>query len=208
MAMSVAMEAGLPPAAGAPAAETTRWREYWQQGNTPWNLGRPAPALAATLRRWPVLGRCLVPGCGHGHEASLLQDLGWDVVGLDCTPEALAAAQQRDPRPSWCRGDILNPPPGWCGSFDLVVEHTCFCALPPRCRDAYGQAVGRLLRPGGHLLGLFWCHPRPGGPPFGAAPWQLEACFAAARLRLVSLEPARQSVAARRGEEWLGHWWR
>ena len=201
-------DTAVPLAATASGEETARWREYWQRGDTPWNLGRPAPDLARTLGSWPVLGRALVPGCGHGHEVSLLHDLGWDAVGLDCTPEALAAARQRDPRPTWYRGDILDPPQAWWGRFDLVLEHTCFCALPPRCRHTYGQAVQKLLRPGGHLLGLFWCHRRPGGPPFGSAPWQVEACFAASRLRLVSMVPARQSVPARHGDEWLGHWWR
>ena len=185
--------------------DVAAWRQRWREGNTPWNLGRPAPELVAVLNGWQPVGRALVPGCGHGHEVSLLQDLGWDAVGLDVAPEALAAARQRDPRPQWRCGDLLNPPPTWWGTFDLVLEHTCFCALPPRCRPTCGQAVARLLRPGGTFLGLFWCHSRPDGPPFGATPEELEACFGRA-LRLITLRPAQRSVEDRCGEEWLGRW--
>ena len=185
--------------------EVAAWRQRWQEGNTPWNLGQAAPELVTVLSSWRPSGRALVPGCGHGHEVSLLQDLGWDVVGLDIAPEALAAAQQRDPRPQWRCGDLLNPPLIWQGTFDLVLEHTCFCAVPPRCRPAYAQAVTTLLQPGGNFLGLFWCHSRPDGPPFGSTPQELKLYFGSG-LRLVTLQQARHSVEERRGEEWLGQW--
>ena len=185
--------------------DVAAWRQRWQEGNTPWNLGQPAPELVTVLSSWRPVGRVLVPGCGHGHEVSLLQDLGWDAVGLDVAPEALAAARQRDPRPQWHCGDVLNPPLRWQATFDLVLEHTCFCALPPRCRETYGQAVTDLLQSGGNFLGLFWCHSRPDGPPFGSTPQELKTCFGRA-LRLITLRQARHSVEDRCGEEWLGHW--
>lgn len=196
--------ASRPPASLQPE-DVAAWRQHWQEGNTPWNLGQPAPELVTVLRRWRPVGRALVPGCGHGHEVSLLQDLGWDAVGLDVAPEALAAARQRDPGPQWCCRDVLNPPLTWQVTFDLVLEHTCFCALPPRCRPTYGQAVTNLLQPGGDFLGLFWCHSRPDGPPFGSTPQELKICFGRT-LRLITLRRAQHSVKERCGEEWLGHW--
>ena len=185
--------------------EVAAWRQRWQESNTPWNPGQAAPELVSVLGDWRPVGRALVPGCGHGHEVSLLQDLGWSAVGLDIAPEALATARQRDPRPQWHCGDVLNPPPIWQGSFDLVLEHTCFCALPPRCRQSYAQAVATMLQSGGNFLGLFWCHSRPDGPPFGSTPRDLKTCFGSV-LQLVTLRPARHSVEDRCGEEWLGHW--
>ena len=190
---------------GLVAEEVAPWRQRWREGNTPWNLGQPAPELVTVLRGWRPVGRALVPGCGHGHEVSLLQDLGWNVVGVDIAPEALAAARQRDRRPQWRCGDVLKPPPAWRGRFDLVLEHTCFCALPPRCRPTYAQAVATLLRSGGNFLGLFWCHSRPDGPPFGSTPQELKTCFGGP-LQVVTLQRAAHSVEERCGEEWLGHW--
>ena len=141
------------PVDGLQPEDVAAWRQRWQEGNTPWNLGQPAPDLVKVLSNWPAAGRALVPGCGHGHEVSLLQDLGWDTVGLDVAPEALAAARQRDPRPQWHCGDLLTPPPAWLETFDLVLEHTCFCAVLPRYRHAYCQAVTSLLKPGGDVSG-------------------------------------------------------
>ena len=187
------------------ADEVAAWRQRWQEGNTPWNLGQAAPDLVNILSGWQSVGCALVPGCGHGHEVSLLRDLGWDAVGLDVAPEALTTARQRDPRPQWHCGDVLSPPPAWQGTFDLVLEHTCFCALAPRYRSHYAQAVTTLLQPGGHFLGLFWCHSRPDGPPFGSTPQDLALHFSRT-LRLISLQQAKHSVEDRCGEEWLGHW--
>ena len=86
-----------------------------------------------------------------------------------------------------------------------VVEHTCFCAIDPSRRSDYLGAVTRLLVPGGWLLGLFWCHDRPGGPPFGSDPQQLDDQLRGAGLVPLLWEPARGSVAERSGE-WLGLW--
>jgi thiopurine S-methyltransferase len=36
----------------------------------------------------------LVPGCGRGHEARLLADLGFEGIGLDFSAEAIARARQ------------------------------------------------------------------------------------------------------------------
>jgi thiopurine S-methyltransferase len=91
------------------------------------------------------------------------------------------------------------------GSLQGVVEHTCFCAIDPSRRSDYLAAVTRLLAPGGWLLGLFWCHTLPGGPPFGSDPQQLADQLRRAGLIPLLWEPARGSRAERSGE-WLGLW--
>jgi thiopurine S-methyltransferase len=65
--------------------------------------------------------------------------------------------------------------------------------------------VTDLLAPGGWLLGLFWCHGRPGGPPFGSDPQELHRQLQGAGLAPVLWEPARDS-APERDNEWLGLW--
>lgn len=54
-----------------------------------------------------------------------------------------------------------------------------------------------LLQPRGWLLGLFWCHSPPGGPPFGSDPQVLAAQFQEAGFRPELWEPASGSVASR-----------
>jgi thiopurine S-methyltransferase len=156
----------------------------------------------------------LVPGCGRGHEAALLERLGFDVVGLDFSGEGLREARRLhgEDRPTlqWLQADLFDTAAlAEAGlpeaSVDGVVEHTCFCAIDPSQREAYMQTVFRLLKPGGWLLALFWCHSRPGGPPFGSDPAVLERQLLAAGLMAELWEPATGSVDSR-PEEWLGLW--
>jgi thiopurine S-methyltransferase len=202
-----------------PVGDPARWDQRYREGGDGWELGRPAPPLAAFLqedRRAPrPPGRVLVPGCGRGHEAALLERLGFEVVGLDFSGEALRQARRLhgDDRPTlrWLQADFFDPralAEEGLGTAGLggVVEHTCFCAVDPALRPAYAATVARLLRPGGWFLGLFWCHGREGGPPWGADPAEVAALFDDAGLVAQMWEPARGSVQKRRQEEWLGLW--
>jgi SAM-dependent methyltransferase len=194
------------------------WDERYREGRDHWELGRPAPPLEAFLRNDPRApqpsGRVLVPGCGRGHEARLLAELGFAAIGLDVSAEAITRARQAHgsdpPGLHWVRANVLDaaalPPAGLApASLTGVLEHTCFCALDPADREPYLDTVVRCLAPGGWLLGLFWCHARPGGPPWGSDPEALAARLSALGLRPDVWEPAQGSVPER-DNEWLGLW--
>jgi len=207
--------------AGSPAdsgSEAAAWDARYREGRDGWELGEAAPPLAAFLRHDPrrpaPTGPVLVPGCGRGHEAALLAELGFAAIGLDLSGEALREAMRlHGPGPPglrWRQADLLDPAALeaagiGAGSLQGLVEHTCFCAIDPARRRDYLAAVNRLLAPGGWLLALFWCHGRPGGPPYGSDPAVLEGQLRAAGLVPSLWEPARNSAAERQGE-WLGLW--
>ena len=201
-----------------PSAEAAAWDQRYREGRDGWELGAPTPPLDAFLRHDPRRplppGQVLVPGCGRGHEAALLADLGFEAVGLDISREALGEARRlhgsERPGLRWLQADLLDAAAlrsaGIAdGSLQGVVEHTCFCAIDPSRRADYLAAVTRLLTPGGWLLGLFWCHGRPGGPPFGSDAHQLEGQLRGAGLVPLVWEPAQGSLAER-PDEWLGLW--
>ena len=75
------------------------WEGSYRKGETPWDLGGPAPPLVALLEGRTVdhrgAGRVLVPGCGAGHDVVAWQEAGMEIVGLDLSPSALAAARER-----------------------------------------------------------------------------------------------------------------
>jgi 3-hydroxyisobutyrate dehydrogenase-like beta-hydroxyacid dehydrogenase/SAM-dependent methyltransferase len=207
-----------PPLAAATASAAAAWDQRYRDGQDGWELGTAAPPLAAFLREDPRRplppGRVLVPGCGRGHEATLLAELGFAAIGLDISGEALREARRLHgpdrPALRWLQADLLDPAAlaaaGLAdGSLRGVVEHTCFCAIDPTRRPDYLRAVTRLLAPGGWVLGLFWCHGRPGGPPFGSDPQELERQLRGAGLEPLLWEPARGSTAERH-DEWLGLW--
>ncbi len=193
------------------------WDARYRQGTDRWELGMAAPPLQAFLEQHPLApkptGTVLVPGCGRGHEAALLARLGFDVVGLDFSVEAIREArrlQGEHEHLRWLQADLFDGAAldrAGLGAHSLsgVVEHTCFCAIDPSQRDHYRSTVDRLLEPGGWLLGVFFCHDRPGGPPYGSDAEQLAASWSQIGFTGVIWEPAQGSVA-QRSDEWLGLW--
>ena len=207
-----------------PAPDTgSWWDQRYREGSDRWELGTPAPPLQQFLREHGQApkppGRVLVPGCGRGHEAALLASLGFEVVGLDFSGEAVREARrlhgEEAGRLTWLQADLLDAEaleaaglgPASCVG---VLEHTCYCAIDPALRPRYREAVARLLQPEGWFLGLFWCHGRPGGPPYGSDAEQLVRDFSAAGFVRGLWGPATNSAPGPdnqpRDNEWLGLW--
>lgn len=184
------------------------WEQRYQDGRTGWDLGQPAPPFVSLCvsAAAPKPGRIAVLGAGRGHDALFFAEQGFDVVGFDLAPAAIAeatlAAQTRNQSAQFLQRDIFNLEPEFAGQFDYVLEHTCFCAIAPELRPAYVDVVHGLLRSGGELIALFWAHTMPGGPPFGATVAELQERFAA-QFDLVSWELAANSVDGRQGAEYL-----
>lgn len=189
--------------------DKSHWEQCYQEGTTPWNKNRPSPPLAGWIQRQQPKGRALVPGCGVGHDLALLAEAGLEVTGLDISPTAVALARQAYPHLAerFVLGDLFALPEAWQGSFDLVAEHTCLCALPPEWRPRYEAAVYDALKPGGWLAGIWFIEPQmdPGesGPPFALPVEELDALFAAPRWEIVEDEVPADAFPGREGRERL-----
>ena len=130
-----------------------------------WPSGELAGLIAADIL---PCGRALDLGCGHGTEALLLADHGWEVTGIDTDKEALAAARLRSrhlgPRARNVRfvhasALAYRPPRG--NRFDLVLERLLYVNFFPQTdfpkpRIGYARArrsllatIARCVRPGG-----------------------------------------------------------
>ncbi len=159
------------------------WEQKYTEGDTPWEKGAAHPALIAFLKSHPVHGRVLVPGCGTGHDVRALAATADEVVGLDIAPSAItrAKAQPAVGGERYQLGDLFALPPSLREKFDVVFEHTCFCAIVPSRRTDYVASVAGALKPGGHLLAIFYLDPGldPGesGPPFGVTREGLDTFF-------------------------------
>jgi SAM-dependent methyltransferase len=191
----------------------TDWQHHYETGETPWNRGGPSPALVQWLVTHRLSGRVLVPGCGHGHDLVALAGSGAEqVTGLDIAPGGVAEARERTAGLAnilVLLGDLFT----WCheegrGQFDWVFEHTCFCAIPRELRDDYVAAVAAALRPGGHLLAVFYLKPwdegedQMQGPPFGSDIEELDRRFGPCFELLDSYVPD-VSYSGREGKELL-----
>ena len=75
----------------------SNWDQRYLEGSDRWELGKPAPPLETFLRTDSRASqppcRVLVPGCGLGHEAALLADLGYEATGLDFSGEEIQRTQ-------------------------------------------------------------------------------------------------------------------
>ncbi|MEC4894801.1 MAG: methyltransferase domain-containing protein [Oscillatoria sp. PMC 1051.18] len=186
------------------------WESRYQEGTTRWDLGGATPPLASFLAspEAPKPGKTAVLGCGRGYDTILFARHGFAAIGFDFAPSAIAAAtslakQQQVPA-QFLLGDIFALPKEFPGYFDYVVEHTCFCAISPEKRLEYLEVVSSILKPEGELIGVFFTHNRPGGPPFGSTVQEIKELFAT-KFEILTLKPVTNSVPSRQGEEHLGH---
>lgn len=191
-----------------PCQKPDFWEARYQENTARWDIGQAAPAFRELMESSdrPQPGRMAVLGAGRGHDALWFAAHGFEVMGFDFAPSAIAQAQalatQTRSSAQFQQHDIFQLPTSFHQSFDYVLEHTCFCAIAPEQRPAYMEVVRQLLRPGGELIGLFWAHDRPGGPPFGSKIEEIQALFSLG-FEVRSLQAVTQSVPNRQNEEYL-----
>lgn len=185
------------------------WETRYQEGTTRWDIGKAAPPFVNLLQsdRAPSPGKTAVLGCGRGYDALLFAQAGHEVIGVDFAPSAIAAAtdlaQQANLSVQFRQEDIFRLPETYSHDFDYVVEHTCFCALPPEKRTTYINLVHNLLKPTGELLAIFFTHQRGGGPPYGIQPSEIRELFTP-QFEIIQLDLIKNSVPSRQGEEHFG----
>lgn len=186
----------------------TNWEAQYQSGETPWDKGSPSPGLLDYLTENPIRGRVLVPGCGFGHDVRALAGTAEEVIGLDIAPSAVEGAKKfpRTGNERYEVADLFNLPAEMRGAFDWVWEHTCFCAIQPAQRAAYVESVAGALKPGGHLLGVFYLDPGntspDEGPPFEVSVAELDRLFLP-RFELVREWLPTRAYPGREGREWM-----
>jgi len=99
--------------------------------------------------------RALDFGCGTGRSTRFLQNLGFNVIGVDISVEMLHLAREHDPK-----GNYLLVKPGKpfeveAGSMDLVFAAFPFDNIATAAtKISLFENLGRLLRPNGRLINL------------------------------------------------------
>jgi SAM-dependent methyltransferase len=184
------------------------WEQRYQDNNSPWNIGMAAPPFTGLLTsaNAPTVGKTAILGCGSGHDALLFAKYGFETIGFDFAPSAIALAQNlsktMDITSQFLQRDIFELPQEFANKFDYVIEHTCFCAIHPSQRPDYVNTVSSILKPNGELIAIFFAHNRPDGPPFGATLEEIHDLFSPV-FDTSDITSAHKSIASRQGEEYL-----
>jgi len=138
----------------------TNWDQRYQIGDIPWDTGSPDTELIRVLDEYRIPpARACEFGCGTGTNSLYLAARGFDVLGVDLSPTAIAAAQQRlapSPAAARCRflvADLfhlpdLGPP------FPFLFDRGCYHVTRLIDEPATLAVYDRYLAPGGRLLVL------------------------------------------------------
>lgn len=179
------------------------WDQRYRQADTPWDLGEASPTLMYLTERYAQIdSRILIPGGGRGYDLYELHRRGFHhAAALDWSIEAIRLAQRRFPElaDKLIHADFFEHE----GIYDLILEQTFFCALPPNRRSDYVDQMASLLKRGGILAGVWFVFPlTEQGPPFGGSPVEYRHLMTG-QFDFLRFERCRYSVPERWGNEWL-----
>jgi cyclopropane fatty-acyl-phospholipid synthase-like methyltransferase len=129
------------------------------EGIPTWDIGRPQPAIVRLADEGAVSGPVLDLGCGTGENALFLASRGFDVVGVDLAPRALARARDKA-RERALDATFLE----WDGlkvdelgrAFGTAVDVGMFHTLADEERPVYATHLRDALAPGGRCFLLCW----------------------------------------------------
>jgi SAM-dependent methyltransferase len=155
------------------------WETQWQSKKTGWDIGQASPAITEYFKQYPNKNAAiLIPGCGNAYEAEYLVANGFkNITLIDISPKAVETLKAKFADmlevKIFCEDFFQHK-----GSYDLIVEQTFFCAIPPFRRNEYAEKTASLLNENGKLIGvLFDKQFNQPFPPFGGCPCEYKPIF-------------------------------
>jgi Methyltransferase domain len=176
--------------------QMTNYARMYRLGITPWERYRDAAAasIAAVLDREEdgrsrPLGRALDLGCGRGQFTPELARRGWESVGIDYVPAAIAAANRRPSQgASYVVGDVTDLAAAKLGTFSFFLDIGCFQGLDAGQRQAEGRGVSALASPEATVLMLAFGPTRMRSLVGGVSQEEVQAAFPG--WDMLAVEPA------------------
>ena len=177
------------------------WEAQYKAKTTGWDLGQVSPAIQAYVNTVADKNsRVLIPGCGNSYEAKYLLEQGFtNITVIDIAPTPVAVLKEKfknNPNIQIVLGDFFEHQ----GKYDLIIEQTFFCALPPTMRQKYVWKMHQLLAEEGILAGLLFNRTFESGPPFGGSKVEYEKLFSAA-FDFIKMDLCDNSIAPRANSE-------
>jgi SAM-dependent methyltransferase len=178
------------------------WNEKWLNNETGWDIGQASPPIVEYMKQYPNKNiKILIPGCGNAYEAEFLYKNGFrDITLIDIAPKAVEILQEKfknNPEIKVLCQDFFEH----TGNYDLIIEQTFFCAIPPARRKEYAEKAFSLLNPNGKLIGvLFDKQFNQPFPPFGGCPCEYKPIFQPF-FEIKTMETCYNSIPSRANSE-------
>jgi cyclopropane fatty-acyl-phospholipid synthase-like methyltransferase len=133
-----------------------RFDDAYRSGTPPWVIGEPQPAVIGLERDGWLRGNVLDIGCGAGEHTILLTRLGYDVLGVDFAPNAIARARENaTTRGVDARFEVADAM-ALDGRYDTVLDSALFHVFDDADRARYVDSLRGACPPGArvHVLAL------------------------------------------------------
>lgn len=185
-----------------------KWELDYQRGGDGWDLGGPNPVFRSLIESGQISpGKMIVLCSGRGHDAREFARHGFQVTAVDFSRTAAQEMERMndsDATVEILQHDLFTLSARFDGSFDYILEYTCYCAIDPQRRAEFADLAARLLKPGGLYISLAYpVSQHAGGPPFAVSVPEVLRLFRERGFTLVERKTPPDSVPARRGAEEL-----
>ena len=179
------------------------WNDRYLNEQTGWDIGYPSTPIKEYIDTLQNKGlQILIPGAGNAYEAEYLHQQGFkNVHVLDIAEQAIERFRKRVPgfpQEHLIKQNFFEHN----GEYDLIIEQTFFCALPPEMRQDHSDKMNELLKENGTLVGVMFNFPlTESGPPFGGSEEEYRGYFQQ-NFRSVNIKPCLNSIGPRQGSEY------
>jgi SAM-dependent methyltransferase len=177
------------------------WEAQYKAKSTGWDLGQVSPPIKEYIDTVKNKNcSVLIPGCGNTYEAEYLLQQGFtNITVIDIAPTLVEDIKRKfagNSNIKIIQGDFFEHQ----GQYDLIIEQTFFCALPPMMRQKYVWKMHQLLVDGGTLSGLLFNRSFEISPPFGGSKEEYNKLFNDA-FDFLKMDVARNSITPRANSE-------
>ncbi len=177
------------------------WDQKYQNQETGWDIGTISEPLKCYIDQLEDKNiRILIPGCGNAYEAKYLIEKGFKNITVIDISETLVLKLkhtfQNIEQINMIHGDFFEH----IASYDLVIEQTFFCAIPPSFREQYVSKMHELLSKNGKLVGLLFDKKFESGPPFGGNQKDYQTLFSN-NFNFKTFEKCYNSILPRKNSE-------
>lgn len=154
------------------------WNNQYVNHTTGWDLGEVSPPIKSyfnSVKNKEI--KILIPGCGNSYEADYLLQQGFtNITVIDIAPKLVEDLQNKHAGNTSINivlGDFFDHQ----NQYDVIIEQTFFCALPPFLREKYVTKMHQLLNTNGLLVGLLFNRTFEKSPPFGGSKEEYQKLF-------------------------------